>query len=123
MIENMMWLAFCVYFEARGEPIKTQVAVAHVILNRANTRKESVKTIIIQPHQFSWYKWDSLPAIKDYNAFVNCCESVYECLRERLNGETFKGADHFYSDDIKEPYWAVAMEPIKKIGRIYFFKS
>lgn len=42
-----------VYAEARSEPLVGQLAVAHVILNRAKKYKKSVCTIVHQPGQFA----------------------------------------------------------------------
>lgn len=49
-------LAQNIYFEARGEPYKGQVAVALVTLNRVNSDKfpDSVCEVIFQDCQFSW---------------------------------------------------------------------
>ena len=49
-------LARAVYFEARGEPLEGQLAVAQVILNRVATGRyaSSVCGVIDQPRQFSF---------------------------------------------------------------------
>lgn len=39
--------------EARGEPIESQVGVANVIRNRVLARKQSYRSICLQPFQFS----------------------------------------------------------------------
>ncbi|MGZ8997585.1 MAG: cell wall hydrolase [Allosphingosinicella sp.] len=49
-------LAAAVYFEARGEPIEGQLAVAEVVLNRAASGRypETVCGVVTQPWQFSF---------------------------------------------------------------------
>lgn len=49
-------LASAVYFEARGEPLKGQLAVADVVLNRVRSAKypDSICDVVEQPWQFSF---------------------------------------------------------------------
>jgi hypothetical protein len=49
-------LASAVYFEARGEPVQGQLAVAEVVLNRASSGKypRDVCAVVEQPWQFSF---------------------------------------------------------------------
>jgi spore germination cell wall hydrolase CwlJ-like protein len=53
---NMECLARAVYYEARGEPIAGQAAVAHVILNRKKSGRfpTSVCGVVDQPGQFTF---------------------------------------------------------------------
>jgi N-acetylmuramoyl-L-alanine amidase len=37
MLEGLACLALAVYFEARGEPVAGQLAVAQVVINRARS--------------------------------------------------------------------------------------
>ena len=68
MIENLVWFALCIYFEAMGEQQEGQVAVGHVIMNRVEKTGKSMKDVIIKPWQFSWLN-QNRPPVKDYNAF------------------------------------------------------
>lgn len=58
-------LATAVYFEAKGEPLKGQLGVAHVILNRMHSGRfaHSVCGVVKQPGQFSFVHGGRLPAI------------------------------------------------------------
>jgi N-acetylmuramoyl-L-alanine amidase len=58
-------LATAVYFEAKGEPLKGQFGVAHVILNRTKSGRfpRSVCGVVKQPGQFSFVHGGRLPAI------------------------------------------------------------
>ncbi|HEV2867424.1 MAG TPA: cell wall hydrolase [Allosphingosinicella sp.] len=49
-------LANAVYFEARGEPIEGQLAVAEVVLNRTQSGRypETICAVVTQPWQFSF---------------------------------------------------------------------
>lgn len=49
-------LASAVYFEARGEPLKGQLAVADVVLNRVRSERypDTICEVVEQPMQFSF---------------------------------------------------------------------
>lgn len=55
MIVNaaLLCLSLNIYYEARGEPIEGQFAVAHVTMNRAKTEDKVCKAVYA-PKQFSW---------------------------------------------------------------------
>jgi spore germination cell wall hydrolase CwlJ-like protein len=59
---EMRCLATAVYFEAKGEPLEGQLAVAQVILNRVKSGKysDSICGVVYQPGQFS-FTWDRRP--------------------------------------------------------------
>lgn len=56
MITASLCLAMAVYYEARGEPIEGQAAVAQVILNRVadSGYPDTVCGVVTQPYQFSF---------------------------------------------------------------------
>ncbi|MEQ1687041.1 MAG: cell wall hydrolase [Sphingopyxis sp.] len=56
-------LAIGVFYEARAESLEGQLAVAHVILNRAHSGRfaSSVCGVLTQPHQFSFVRGGVLP--------------------------------------------------------------
>jgi cell wall hydrolase len=58
-------LATAVYFEAKGEPLKGQLGVAHVILNRTKSGRfpHSVCGVVRQPGQFSFVHGGRLPPV------------------------------------------------------------
>ena len=120
---DRLWLALCVYHEARGEPMNGKVAVCHVILNRAYQRGMSVKDVILQPWQFSWAIGGARPAIKDYDSLESCSDAVDICIAERSAGEYFSHADSYFADTIKQPRWASKITLVEKIGHHIFFQG
>jgi spore germination cell wall hydrolase CwlJ-like protein len=56
-------LAAAVYYESKGEPLEGQLAVAHVILNRAASGRfvSSVCGVVAQPGQFSFVHHGKVP--------------------------------------------------------------
>ena len=122
-MEQIIWLAICLYHEARGESVDGQIAVAHVIMNRVEKDGKSVKDIVLKPWQFSWANNGARPPIADYKAFAECWSSAVECLKQRLEGETFQHADHYFADYIKVPSWAKKMKHIATVGKHLFYKA
>ena len=120
---DRMWLALCIYNEARGEPMAGKVAVCHVILNRAYKKGMSAKNVILQPWQFSWANGGARPAIKDYDSLESCSDAVDICIAERSAGEYFSHSDHYFADTIKQPSWARKMILVEKIGHHSFFRE
>lgn len=64
--EAIRCLATTIYFEAKGEPLAGQLAVAQVVLNRAAAGGrfgEGVCGVVTQPHQFSFVRGGKLPDV------------------------------------------------------------
>lgn len=60
-------LAGAVYFESRGESLPGQLAVAHVVLNRAQSGRfpKSLCGVVHQKSQFSFVRGGRMPAIRN----------------------------------------------------------
>ena len=60
-------LAGAVYFESRGESLAGQLAVAHVVINRAESGRfpKSLCGVVHQPSQFSFVRGGRMPAIRN----------------------------------------------------------
>ena len=124
LIISVYWVSLCVYHEARGEPEEGQIAVAQVVLNRAEQRGISVKEVILQPHQFSWVDDGNVDDIKNHNSFVGCMLSVMKCLDERMSGSTLQRANLYHADYVR-PGWSHSSKVkfIKLVGRHLFYKE
>ncbi len=123
MITNMTWLVLCIYFEARNQPLEAKTMVGHVVMNRMVKSDMSIKDVVTKPWQFSWMNTELPPAVKDYNALIECTEAAIEVLNQRLDGKDFFGADHYFDDSIKPPSWSSKMKPLGKVGAFFVFKS
>lgn len=53
-MEAILWLVINLYYEAVGEPIESQKAIVHVVMNRADWDLKKVPFVIRKPYQFSW---------------------------------------------------------------------
>lgn len=122
ILEAALWLALNVYHEARDQPLIGQRAVAHVTLNRAKQKNLPIKTVVLEPGQFSWTKHKKLgtiQTIKEPEAFKNCCKAV---LMAVLLPDVTNGSTHFHAKNIR-PYWAKEFQKTKVIGDHIFYKE
>jgi N-acetylmuramoyl-L-alanine amidase len=63
--DQLRCLATSIYFESKGEPLAGQLAVAQVILNRAQTKRfgQGVCGVVTQPGQFSFVRGGRVPDV------------------------------------------------------------
>lgn len=63
---DMKCLAGAVYFEAKGESLEGQLAVARVIINRARSGRfaSSLCGVVYQPSQFSFVRGGGMPPVR-----------------------------------------------------------
>ncbi len=125
-------LATAIYFEARGEPEKGQIAVAQVVLNRLKNPAypKTVCGVVYQNKdkrnqcQFS-FACDGIPdRINDPDSWA----TSQTLARRVLNDEDAMylpdvGASTHYHATYVWPRWAREMTKMKKIGRHIFYKT
>ncbi len=122
-------LAEALYFEARGESVEGQVAVAEVILNRVDSvaYPDSVCSVVAQGSggsggcQFS-YRCDGLSdAIAERGAWAE----VGRVARAMLDGaprDLTDGATHYHSQGVS-PSWSRAFPRTASIGAHLFYRE
>ncbi len=120
-------LAEALYFEARGESVAGQVAVAEVILNRRDMRTypDTVCGVVGEGSsrgcQFS-YVCDGRPeTIRERAAF----ERAGKIARLMLDGAPrtlTEGATHFHTTAVR-PSWARAFAQTTRIGSHLFYRA
>ena len=125
---DVQTIALNVFNEARNQPLKGQVAVAEVTLNRMEHEDypKSAKKVVFQHKQFSWTSSKNAartPAqakAKDEKAWSSSLKAAKLAYfsRDKLPIAP-KGSIHFYADYIKTPKWAVNKKK-RKIGNHYF---
>jgi spore germination cell wall hydrolase CwlJ-like protein len=123
-------LAAAVYFEARGENVKGQAAVAQVVLNRVKnpTYPNSVCGVVYQNEnwrnkcQFSF----ACDGIKDkINEPYHWRKAQY-VAKAVASGEIYLpevGSSTHYHASYVRPNWAHTMEKMKKIGSHIFYRT
>ena len=121
-------LAEALYFEARGESLKGQIAVAEVILNRVESKRfpNTVCGVIRQgtgrKHacQFS-YTCDGLPEnVNEPGAY----KRVGKVARMMLDGapRNLSGGALFYHTTAVNPRWARSFQRTTRLGVHLFYK-
>jgi N-acetylmuramoyl-L-alanine amidase len=129
--KSLACLARNVYFEARGEPVAGQYAVAEVTMNRRASRRypDTVCEVVYQQNwdtlrgryvgAFSWTEFDGLPepSGEEWRRAVAIAEAVYY---QRYT-PVLQGAMHYHAAHIK-PEWARQQQRVAKIGRHIFYK-
>ena len=115
-------LANAVYFEARGEPIEGQLAVAEVVLNRAESGRypSTICDVVTQPAQFSFVRDGIIPSA-DRN-----CEAWRRAVaiaRIAENGATrlLPRDVLWYHADYVSPSWGHRLARNTKIGLHIFY--
>lgn len=123
-------LAAAVYFEARGESVKGQAAVAQVVLNRVRNPAypKSVCGVVYQNQkwrnrcQFSF----ACDGIKDRVASREHYKMAEDVAMAVSAGKIWLpeigSSTHYYADYVS-PRWARAMERMRKIGRHIFYRT
>ena len=121
-------LSEALYFEARGEPIEGQIAVAEVILNRVDSKRfpKSVCRVIDQTTgkrhkcQFSYNCDGLLEVFPDKKAY----ERVSKIARLMLDGSSrdlTNGATFYHSRKVK-PSWRSSFARTTNIGSHIFYR-
>ncbi|HBT96755.1 MAG TPA: cell wall hydrolase [Desulfobulbaceae bacterium] len=119
LLEGLLWLTLNVYYEARSESQVGQIAVAHVTLNRALNRHISVKKVVTQYGQFSWFSPEESLFPDDPKAFLACFHSVYLALA----GNDITGGATYYHTKYVTPNWAGDYQHVANYGVHRFYKE
>ena len=115
----LICLALNIYHEARGEPVRGQLAVALVTLNRAKRRQDKVCEVVFAPWQFSWTNGATLPPIKNQKAF----KRSLGIARAAIQIPDFtQGSTHYHHENIY-PKWASNLVVTEQIGLHIFYRK
>jgi spore germination cell wall hydrolase CwlJ-like protein len=123
-------LAAGVYFEARGEPVKGQAAVAQVILNRVRNPAYpgSVCGVVYQNEkwrngcQFSFACDGVRERVADKQAWTIAEDVASAVTAGRIWLPDVGSSTHYHATYV-HPRWARAMEKMKKIGDHIFYRT
>ena len=117
-------LASAVYFEARGESLEGQLAVAEVVLNRARSGKypTTLCGVVEQPWQFSFVnRTGRIPAAnRDSDAWrkaVAVARIAQDGVTEQLTSDVL-----WYHADYVAPSWGRRLNRTQKIGLHIFYR-
>jgi spore germination cell wall hydrolase CwlJ-like protein len=125
-------LATAIYFEARGEPERGQLAVAQVVVNRLKNPAypSSVCGVVYQNKnkrnrcQFSFACDGIKDRITDKGSWTQAQKLANSVLNdERKVFQTDVGTSTHYHANYVRPRWARHMKKMQKIGRHIFYKT
>ena len=126
--KELACLTEAIYFEARGESINGQIAVAEVIINRANSPifPDSICEVIKQGAQnlnrcqFS-YKCDGQPEYMNERKAKKRAADVAILLMKGERRAISGNATHYHADYV-DPYWASKLKKTATVGTHIFYK-
>jgi hypothetical protein len=115
-------LAGAVYFEAKGEPLKGQLSVAEVILNRAKSGRfpRSACGVVRQHGQFSFVRGGRFPPIARASAAWRKAVAIAHVAREELADGAARGALFFHAKRVS-PGWR-GLTRIAAVGNHVFYR-
>jgi hypothetical protein len=116
-------LATAVYFEARGEPIQGQLAVAEVVLNRTQSGKypTDICGVVKQPWQFSFVRSGGrFPNADRGSEAWRKAAAIAEIARTRL-ADTLPSDVLWYHATYVSPSWGKRLNKTKQIGLHIFY--
>ena len=117
-------LATAVYFESKGEPLAGQLAVAHVVMNRAASGRypTSLCGVVRQRAQFSFVRRGVFPRIDPACAAWRKARAIARVARLKLT-PALPGDVLWYHADYVAPRWRQALVRFEKVGRHIFYRA
>jgi len=116
-------LATAVYFEARGESLEGQLAVADVVLNRTASEQypDTWCDVVKQPWQFSFVRNGQFPQITDAAAWARA-QGVARIAMANVVRQLPEDVLWYHADYVS-PSWGHRLNYVEKIGVHMFFRA
>ena len=129
MNRELKCLSEALYFEARGERIEGQIAVADVIINRKNSNQfpSTICGVVSEGShkrhacQFSYNCDGKLELIYDKKTYRRIVKLSSMILNGAFSDVT-NGATFFHASEVS-PSWSKKFKKTRKIGRHIFYKN
>lgn len=120
---DMRCLAQAVYFEARGEPLDGQLAVARVVVNRAESDvfPDDYCGVVTQRSQFSFVKGGHIPAPDASSSAWKRAIAVAKIAHQELWDSPVRDALFFHATYVK-PSWARQKVARATLARHIFYR-
>jgi len=125
---DVVFMALCLWREARGEKHAGKVAVAHSIMNRLKspTWGNTLMAVLFQRLQYSSLTYSSDPQLslwpRDTDPSWEECLTIADGVIKGRIDNPIQGADSYHDTSIKPPNWATPDNFIQQIGRLRFHK-
>jgi len=123
LTDQMQCLAGAVYFESRGEPLSGQLAVAQVVINRAEDRRwpASYCGVVYQRAQFSFVRGGKMPLIRTSSAAWRRAKAVARIAHDGLWESEAADAVYFHATYVR-PRWSRAKTRLAQIDSHIFYR-
>ena len=123
MSEDLRCLAGAVYFEARGEPLTGQLAVAQVIINRTEDGRfpRSYCGVVAQPGQFSFMRGRRMPAVSEGSAAWQRAIAIARIAHQGLWESPAEDAVFFHAKYVR-PGWTRTKTRLAQIDTHIFYR-
>ena len=122
--EQANCLATAVYFEARGESVEGQLAVARVVVNRAASGRYPPDwcSVVKQPAQFSFVRHRQFPSIDTASSAWARAQGVARLAVANVVPSV--GSDVlWYHANYVAPSWGHRLNLVEKIGAHIFYRA
>lgn len=116
-------IATAVYFEARGESLDGQLAVARVIMNRAASGQYPASwcSVVIQPAQFSFVRHGQMPAPNYASDAWRKAQGITRLAMANVI-PSLPNDVLWYHADYVDPSWGHRLSMAQKIGQHIFYR-
>jgi len=121
--EQTNCLATAVYFEARGESVEGQLAVARVVMNRAASGRYPPDwcSVVKQPAQFSFVHRGTMPAPRYNSDAWRKAQGVTRVAMANVVPSLTNDVLWYHADYV-DPSWGHRLSMAQKIGQHIFYR-
>jgi len=122
--EEATCLATAVYFEARGESLEGQLAVARVVMNRAASGRypPSWCATVKQPWQFSFVRHGQFPAVNTASGAWRKAQAITRLAMSNAVPSISNDVLWYHADYVA-PTWRRNLQQASRIGQHIFYRS
>ena len=117
-------LATAIYFEARGETLEGQLAVARVVMNRAASGRypSTWCAVVKQPAQFSFVRRGEFPWIDTASTAWARAQGVARLAMANVIPSVSTDVLWYHADYVA-PSWGRRLQPVSRIGQHIFYRA
>ena len=122
--EQANCLATAVYFEARGESLEGQLAVARVVMNRATSGRYPPDwcSVVKQPWQFSFVRHGEFPTINEQSAAWARAQGVARLAIANVVPSIEQDVLWYHATYVA-PSWGRRLSMVERIGAHIFYRA